>query len=136
MTPATNACRWESVVEAMTQGDLSPEYEYVEKSATLCQPSRQMGNGKRKQAIRTCRCMISFAIDSMGAADDGCVGDGLVGEGGRTMRSSVSEMDSHGAHIQDEEEVSAIDTHQITSLETPGAGGSSWQYQWSKLGNP
>jgi hypothetical protein len=25
--------------------------------------------------------MISFAIDGMGAADDACVGDGLVGEG-------------------------------------------------------
>ena len=37
--------------------------------------------------------MISFAIDSMGAADDACVGDDLVGEGGRAMRSSISEMD-------------------------------------------
>jgi len=37
--------------------------------------------------------MISFAIDSMGAADEACVGDGLVGEGGRAMRSSISEMD-------------------------------------------
>src|SRR5882757_7908914 len=95
-----------------------------------------MGNGKRKKAIRTCRCIISFAIDSMGAADDAGVGDVPVGEGGRAMRSSISEMDSHGAHSQDEEEGSAIDTHQIASLETPGAGGSSWQYRWSKMGNP
>ena len=29
----------------------------------------------------------------MGAAGDGFVGDGLVGEGGRAMRSSISEMD-------------------------------------------
>ena len=33
--------------------------------------------------------MISFAIDSIGAAD-GCGGVGLVGEGGRTVRSCVS----------------------------------------------
>ena len=85
--------------------------------------------GKQERVIRTCRCIISFAIDSMGAADDAGVGDGLVGEGGKAMRSSVNEMDSHGAHSQDEEEGSAIDTHQITSLETPGAGSSSWQYQ-------
>lgn len=31
----------------------------------------------------------SFAIDSMGAANSACVGDGLVGEGGGFMRSSV-----------------------------------------------
>ena len=53
----------------------------------------QDDNGKRKETIRTCRCIISFAIDSMGAADDACVGDGLVGEGGRAVRSSISEMD-------------------------------------------
>jgi hypothetical protein len=58
----------------------------------------KLTNGKRKQAIRTCRCMINFAIDSMGAADDAYVCDGLVGEGGRTMRSSISEMDGRGLH--------------------------------------
>ena len=53
----------------------------------------QADNRKRRKTIRTCRCVISFAIDSMGAADDACVGDDLVGEGGRAMRSSISEMD-------------------------------------------
>ena len=56
----------------------------------------QDDNGKRKETIRTCRCIISFAMDSMGAADDACVGDGLVGEEGRAMRSSISEMDGAG----------------------------------------
>jgi hypothetical protein len=37
-------------------------------------------------------------IDSVGATDDACVGDGLVGEVGRAMRSSISEMDERGAH--------------------------------------
>ena len=53
----------------------------------------QDDNGKRKETIRTCRCIISFAMDSMGAADDACVGDELVGEGGRAMRLSISGMD-------------------------------------------
>jgi len=30
--------------------------------------------------------MISFAIDTIGAADDACVGGGLVGEDGTAMR--------------------------------------------------
>ena len=37
--------------------------------------------------------MIGLAIDSMGAADDACVNDGLVSEGGRAMRLSISDMD-------------------------------------------
>ena len=53
----------------------------------------QDGNGERKETIRTCRCIISFAIDSMGAAGDACVGDALVGEGGRAMKLSISGMD-------------------------------------------
>jgi len=36
-------------------------------------------NEKRKKPIRACRCMIGFAIDSVGAADEVCVGEGLVG---------------------------------------------------------
>jgi hypothetical protein len=32
----------------------------------------------------------------MDAADDACVGDGLVSEGGKAMRSSISEMDGRG----------------------------------------
>ena len=40
--------------------------------------------------ICTCKCMISFATDSVGAVDDACVG-GLVGEGGSATKSSVSE---------------------------------------------
>jgi len=42
--------------------------------------------------------MSSFAIDSMGAADEARVGDGLVGEGGTAMRSSISEIDGRGAN--------------------------------------
>jgi hypothetical protein len=49
-------------------------------------------NGKQKMAVRTCWCMISFAIDSMGAVDDACAGDGLAGEGGRAIGSSISEV--------------------------------------------
>ena len=40
--------------------------------------------------------MTRFAIYSMRAADGACVGDGLVGEEGRAMRSSISEMDGAG----------------------------------------
>jgi hypothetical protein len=42
--------------------------------------------------------MINFAIDSIGAAGDACVGDGVVGEGGWAMRSNISEMDGRKAH--------------------------------------
>ena len=42
--------------------------------------------------------MISFAIGSMSAVDGACVSDGLVGESGTPMRSSVSETDGRGAH--------------------------------------
>jgi hypothetical protein len=31
--------------------------------------------------VCACRCMVSFAIERMDAADGACVGDGLVGEG-------------------------------------------------------
>jgi len=73
-------------------------------------------DGKRKKAIRTRRCMLSFAIGSVIAVDGACVGDGLVGEGGRTMRSSISEMYGRGAHrLNEEEGRSAIGTHQITA---------------------
>ena len=37
--------------------------------------SAKLTNGKRKKAIRTCRRIISFAIDGMGVADGPCVGD-------------------------------------------------------------
>ena len=53
----------------------------------------QVDNGKRRETIRTSRYIISFAIDIMGAAGDACVGDGLLGKGGRAMRLSISEMD-------------------------------------------
>jgi len=50
-------------------------------------------NRKRKKAIRTCRCMVSFSIDSMGAADGACVGCGLVSDGliivGKSKRKRV-----------------------------------------------
>ena len=48
-------------------------------------------------AIRTYRRMSIFAIDSMGVADGASVDDGLVGEGSRAMRSSISEMDCRTA---------------------------------------
>ena len=48
----------------------------------------QAAKREPKAVIRTGRCMISFTIDSIGATCDACVGDdGLVGEGGRAMRS-------------------------------------------------
>ena len=48
----------------------------------------QAGKREQKVVIRTCLCMISFTIDSIGATYGACVGDdGLVGEGGRAMRS-------------------------------------------------
>ena len=50
-------------------------------------PGWRRGQGK----IRTCRCMISFAMDSMGAADGTCVGVGLVGEGSSAASLRVSE---------------------------------------------
>ena len=51
----------------------------------VCEPSLA---SEQKAVIRTCQCMTSFTIDSIGATYDACVGDdGLVGEGGRTMRS-------------------------------------------------
>ena len=59
---------------------------------------------ERKKAIRTCWCMIGFAIDSIGATNGACVGGGLVGEVDMAMRSSVSEMGGRGARGQDEEE--------------------------------
>ena len=65
------------------------------RSAMLCEP---FTDGKRKKATRTCRCMISFAMDSMSAVGGACVGDGLVGGGGTAMRSCVSELDGRGAH--------------------------------------
>ena len=58
----------------------------------------KLTNEKRKKATRTCRCMISIDINSMSAVDGACVGDGLVGEGGTAMRSSVTKMDGQGAH--------------------------------------
>jgi len=59
----------------------------------LCEP--RLTNGKRKKAIHICRSMISFTIDSMGAANKACVGDGLVGEGGRATRSSLRDGRGH-----------------------------------------
>ena len=48
----------------------------------------QAGKREQKPVIRTCRCMIGFTINSIGATYDACVSDdGLVGEGGRAMRS-------------------------------------------------
>jgi len=41
-------------------------------------------------------------MDSMGVANEACVGDKLVGEGS-AMRSNISEIDSRGAHRSDEE---------------------------------
>jgi len=37
--------------------------------------------------------MVSFASDSMRAADGARVGDGRLGEGGRAMGSSIGEID-------------------------------------------
>jgi len=42
--------------------------------------------------------MSVHAIDSMGVADVAWVGDGLVGEGDRAVRSSISEIYARGAH--------------------------------------
>ena len=69
--------------------------------------------------------MISFAVDSVGTADDACMGDGVVGEGDRAMRGRVSAkwtVLEHATKIR-KRDPSAVDTHQIISLETPGAGG-------------
>jgi hypothetical protein len=58
--------------------------------------AQKAGKGKRKKVICKCWCMKSFAIDSIGAAGDACVGDGVVGEAGRAMRSSVGTRKSDG----------------------------------------
>ena len=87
--------------------------------------SAKFTNGKRKKAIRTCRCIMSFAIDSVGAAGDVCAGDGLVGEGGRAMSGRVLAKWTVSEHVAKmrKRDPSEVDTHQIISLETPGAGG-------------
>ena len=62
--------------------------------------------------------MIGFAIDSVGVVCDVCVGDGLVGEGGRAMRGRVSAKWTaldHAAKMR-KRDPSAVDTHQIISL--------------------
>ena len=59
-----------------------------------------------KEAIRTCRCIVKVLPVMLGW---------VVGEGGRAMRSSLSEMDVRGAR--------AIDTHHIPFWEVPGASG-------------
>ena len=41
--------------------------------------------------IRTCRRIMSFVMDSIGAVSGACIGVGLVDEDGRATRSSVSE---------------------------------------------
>ena len=46
---------------------------------------------RKEGEMRLYRCMISLAVDSIGAVDDACVSVGLVGDGGRATRSSVSE---------------------------------------------
>ena len=46
---------------------------------------------RKEGKIRMCRCLMSLDMDSIGTADDACVGVGLVGDGGRTTRSRVSE---------------------------------------------
>ena len=74
--------------------------------------------------------MIGFAIDSVGAADDVCMGDGVIGEGDRAMRGRVSAkwtVLEHAAEVR-KRDSSAVHTHQIISLETPGAGGC-WTWQ-------
>jgi len=53
---------------------------------------QQLASWDTKKAIRTCLCMTGFAIDGMGVSMD----DGLVGEGGRARRSSVSERELVG----------------------------------------
>ena len=47
--------------------------------------------------------MIGFygAIDSMGASDGACVGDGVVGEIGRAMRSSFGERNWREGEMSD-----------------------------------
>ena len=49
-----------------------------------------------RREIRTCRCIISFAMDSIGAVGGAFMGLGLVDEGGRATRSSVSEGSPEG----------------------------------------
>ena len=70
--------------------------------------------------------MISFTIDSVGAAGDVCAGDGPVGEGGRAMGGRVLvkwTVLEHAAKMR-KRDPRAVDTHQIISLGTPGAGGA------------
>ena len=65
--------------------------ERIARNITSARVGKRPTWVRKEGEIRTCRCMISFAIDSMGAAD-ACVGVGLVGEGGRARRSSVREI--------------------------------------------
>jgi hypothetical protein len=46
--------------------------------------------------------MINFVIISVGAVDDACADDGLVGEGGRAMGLSISDIYGRQAHRLDE----------------------------------
>ena len=68
-TSAKKACRREYVGEGIC-GNAT--------SISRCHVS-QLGNGKGKKAIRTCRWMVSFAIDCMTAAYDTYIDGGLVG---------------------------------------------------------
>ena len=88
-----------------------------EKRATLCQ--LKLGSWKRQKAIRICLCMISFAITSIGTVDGATVGGGLSVRvvGGRVsarwvVLGNVAKMKKRNP--------SAIDTHQVISLETRG----------------
>jgi hypothetical protein len=92
-------------------------------------------DGRRTKAMCKCRCIISFAIDSVGAADNACVGDGVVGEASRATGSSVGKRKSDGEtnkrcvaedHVVNvREESAAIEDVPNNLLETPGAGRRS-----------
>ena len=58
--------------------------------------SAKVGKSKRNKAISTSRCIISFTIGSMGAANGVCVSDGLIGEGGSTMRLGMRDRKLDG----------------------------------------
>ena len=67
--------------------------KYNERSAILRQSSRQV---ETKQGDENFRCMISFAIGSIGAAGAAGVSDGLIGESGGAMRLSMREGELDG----------------------------------------
>ena len=64
-------------------------------------PKRHRNTSNSGNELYRCRCMISFAIDSIRAGYS-CVGVGPVDEGGRTMRSEC-QQEMTGAVMSDDQ---------------------------------